>query len=101
MYVLLDIILLNHKNYKYLLIYTGYIKVKKRKSNNIIRCKKKRNSYSNVSIRYKDKRNIVSIVSIKVKRVKETVKGVYIIVSIKVQVKRNKRNIDSIVSITI
>ena len=77
MYVLLDIILLNHKNYKYLLIYTEYIKVKKRvKSNNIIRRKKKRNSYSNVSIRYKDKRNIVIIVSIKIKRVKETVKGV-------------------------
>jgi hypothetical protein len=52
---------------------------------------KKRNSYS--SIRYKDKKNIVSVVSV------VSIKD--IIVSIKVQVKRNKENVDSIVSITI
>jgi ribosomal protein L20A (L18A) len=76
MYVLLDIILLNHKKLQvFITIYRIY-KSKKRKSNDTIRCKKKRNSYSNVGIRYKDKRNIVSIVSvvnIRVKRVKETV----------------------------
>ena len=78
MYVLLDIILLNHKKLQvFINIYRIHkSKKKKEQSNNIIRRKKKRNSYSNVSIRYKDKRNIVIIVSIKVKRVKETVKGV-------------------------